>query len=878
MRTLRAFWMRLYSLFDRARGERELTEEIESHLQMQIDDNLRRGMTPAEARRAALIVSGGIESAKEAYRDRLGLPGLENLLQDVRYALRTLRKSPGFTLTALLTLTVGIGANTAIFSAIHAVLLRPLPYRDPGRLVMVWTDDPKHDIHQEGVSYPNFEDWRRMNRTFEDMALFSRGVSATLTGGLEPEHVEPAVVSANLFSVLGVRPLTGRVFSTEETRNGDRVLVVSYGLAMRRFGGAASALGGTLEVDGVPWRVIGVMPASFQFPNAETAFWEQLTSFRAWRGVQRERYSDWGRVIARLKPHVTLAQAQADMDSVGKRLEAAYPPAGVEAAGFAGFGVNLIPLMAQITGKQLPLALWVLMGAVLLVLLIACVNVANLLLARGAARWREIAVRQALGAPRRRIVQQLLTESLLLAGAAGALGCGLAAGGIRLLVSLGPRNLPRLDEVRMDPAVLAFTFCVSLLAGVLFGLTPSIRLSRAGSALGLRNSSAGSGIRFRSVLVIGEVAMSVVLLSGAGLLIHSFLRVQAVDPGFRPEQVLTIRISSSASRSSTAGFYSELLERVNSLPGVTASGIIEDVLQRRNPDFQIMIADRPGQPAEPISGDAISPGYFEAMGVRLLRGRTFSRWDARAAPRVVIINETMAQHLWPGDDPVGKRFRDADAQPDDPWWTIIGVVSDMRRQGLEREPIAQLFWSHLQRPVGTMDLVVRAASAPMKLASGVRDLVHSIDKKAAVFQISTLEGRMAESLGPRRFQSLLLALLSAIALGLATVGIYGVMHYSVALRTNEIGIRMALGARATGVVAMILRQGLALSVCGLAIGVMGALPVSRVLSGLLFGVTPSDPATFVTVAALTGAATVLACSIPAWWAARIDPLSALRYE
>jgi predicted permease len=879
MRSIRAFLLRVTALFDKERRERDLAEEIESHLQMRIEDNIRAGMAPAEARRAALIESGGLESAKEAYRDRRGLPGLESLMQDLRYALRTLRKSPGFTLTALLTLAVGIGANTAIFSTINAVLLRPLPYRDPGRLVMLWTDDPKHDIHQEGVSYPNFADWRRMNQSFEDMATFSRGVSRILTGGQEPEYVEPAVVSSNLFAVLGVRPLIGRLFSAEEIEKGEHVIVVSHNLWIRRFGGSPSVIGNALEVDGAPWRVIGVMPASFQFPNAQVPFWQQLTSFRGWPDWQRERYGDWGRVIGRLKPRVTLAQAQTEMNAIGKRLELAYPPAGVEAAVFAGFGVNLVPLTIQITGQQLPLALWVLMGAVLFVLLIACVNVANLLLARGAARSHEIAVRQALGAPRRRIVQQLVTESLLLAGVAGALGFGLAAVGTRLLVSRGPRNLPRLDEVRIDPAVLAFTLGVSVLAGILFGLAPSLRLSRAGSAFNQRNSNAGSsGTRIRGVLVIVEVALSVILLSGAGLLIHSFLRVQAVDSGFRPERVLTMRVSSSGSRKANAAFYGEVLDRVHSLPGVRASGIIEDVLQRRNPDFQITIADRAAQPAEPISGDGVSPGYFDAIGVRLLKGRPFSSWDAASSAKVAIVNETMARHLWPAGDAIGQRFRDADAQPNDPWYTIVGIVSDMRREGLEREPIAQIFWSHLQRPVGTMDLVVRAASDPMGLVSAIRTQIHSVDKKAAVFRISTLEDRLGESLAPRRFQSLLLGLLSTIALGLAAVGIYSVMHYSVALRTSEIGIRMALGARPVAVVGMIIRQGLALTVFGLAIGLAGALLITRVFSSLLFGVTPADPATFTVVPALISAVTVLACCIPAWRAARIDPLLALRYE
>jgi predicted permease len=879
MRMIRTLLLRLMGLFNKEQKDRNFIDELECHLQMEIEDNLHSGMTLAEARRAALIRSGGLEAAKESYRDRRGLPILERLLQDFRYAFRSLLKSPGFTLTALVTLGIGIGANTAIFSTINAVLLRQLPYPDSGRLVMLWTDDRKHDVHQEGVSYPNFVDWRRMNHTFEDMAILSRAVSAILSGGQEPENVQVAVVSPNLFSVLGVNPVIGRLFSAEEIQNGNRVIVISYGLWIRRFGGSPSAIGSTLEIDGIPWRIAGVMPASFQFPDSQVPLWEPVSSFRGWPGLQRERYSDWGRVIGRLKPHVTLAQAQAEMDAIGKRLKHSYQPSGRDAAAFAGFSVNLVPLLSQITGTQLPLALWVLMAGVLFVLLIACVNVANLLIARGSARSHEIAVRQALGASRGRIVQQLLTESLLLAGTGGALGFGIAAAGVRLLISRGPRSLPRLDEIRIDPLALAFTVAVSLLAGMLFGIIPALRSSQTGSALKQRIPAAGSsGVRIRGVLVIIEIALSVILLSSAGILIHSFLRIQSIDSGFNHGQVLTMRISSSRSGEAVSAFYREILQRIDSLPGVRASGIVEDVLQRRNPDYEFMVAGRAAQPTEPISGDAASPGYFDALGVRLLRGRPFQDSDGPSSARVAIVNETMARHLWPGEDAIGRQLRAAGAMPNDPSYTIVGIVSDMRREGLEREPIAQIFWPQLQRPVAAMDLVVRTVTAPAALASAIREQIRSVDSRAAVFHVSTLDDRLDESLAPRRFQSSLLAMLAAIGLGLAAVGIYGVMHYSVTLRTAEIGIRMALGAPAGNVVGMVVRQGLTMAVAGLILGVAGALAITGIFSRLLFGVTPTDPATFTTVIGLIGAVTVLACCIPARRAVRIDPLSALRHE
>jgi predicted permease len=809
-------------------------------------------------------------------RSIMSVVWLEQFADDLRHSGRVMRGSRGFMLTAVLTLAVGIGASTAIFSLVNAVLLRPLPYHDAGRLATLWTDDPKHDVHEEGVSYPTFNDWGSLNRSFDGLAFFSRANPVTLTSGNEPERVESSVVSADFLGVLGVRPELGRDFSPDDVQRREPVIVLSHALWQRRFGASPTAIGSTLEVDGVPRIVIGVMPASFQFPSSDVQLWEQLTGFRRWRNIEKDRYSDWGRVIGRLKPSVTVAAAQLEMGEIGQRLERAYPPSARD-ADFAGFGVNVVPLTVQITGRTLPLALWVLFGGVLFVLLIACVNVANLLLSRGAARERELALRHALGAGRARIVRQLLTESLLLALVAEAVGVGLAVLGVRLLVAFAPSGLPHLDAVRIDSSVLAFASVISLVASVLFGLMPALRLSKISHALARRAGQTDlAGRRLRALLVIGEFALSVVLLCGAGLFIRSFQRVQAIDPGFRAEGVLTMRVTAAGSDADAIPFYSQVIERIGSLPGVKSVGVVEDLLQRRNPDYQVMMLGHDARSSEPLSGDAVSPDYFKAAGVQLLKGRLLSDGD-RGGPPVAIINETMARHLWPGEEPVGKQFREIDALPKHPWYVVVGVIADTRRQGLERQPIAQAFWPYFQRPSSTMDLVIRTSDAnPTRLAPTVRQELRSIDKRTTVFHVSTLEHRLDESLSPRRFQSLLLIGLAAIALGLAAIGVYALMHYSVAQRTTEIGVRLTLGAQKSVIVGMIMREGLVLAAVGVTVGLVGALVVSRLLSTLLFDISATDPLTFGLVPTIMGAAAVLASSVPAWRATTVDPMLALR--
>src|SRR5262245_12514679 len=808
----------------------------------------------------------------------------DEMFQDLRYGVRMLLKTPGFTFIAVLILALGIGANTAIFSLVKAVSLRPLPYQDSDRLAMLWTDDPKHDIHEEGVSYPNFLDWRGQNKLFTDMAICSRGYPVVLTGVDEPERVMGDLVSANLFPLLGVRPALGRAFSPDEELRRTRVVVISHGLWRRRFGAAPDAIGKTLEIDGQTSQVIGVMPADFYFPNKDTQLWEPVTMARYWEGSYAERFADPWRVVGRLKPQATFDQAQAEMNAIGQRLAQAYPTTDDD---FAGFGVNVVPLSVQFTGKNLRLALWILLGAVVFVLLIACANVANLLLARGAAREREFAVRAALGAGRGRLIRQLLTESAFLALVSGLLGLGLAALGVRALVAFAPPDTPRLDDVTIDPGVLGFTACVSLLSGLLFGLAPAWKVSRSNPNEALKESGRGSsdGLRLRQtrgLLVVVECALAVALLASAGLMIRSFIRLESVDPGFKPEGLFLARVSltqsTNRSRAQTATFFRRVIEQVAALPGVHAAGAIEDFIMRRNPDNAITVEGRAPDDARQGAGELIaeriSHDLFQALAMPLLKGSFFTRQETLDS-RVVVINETLARRYFPGEDPIDKRFKFGGPQSQNNWFEIVGVVGDLRRQKLEKQAVSEVYAPGVSN---NMDLLVRVNADPLALVGPIRREIKSVDPTAAVYGLST-GTRLVERLGAgRRFQTGLLALFAMVALVLATMGIYGVMRYAVAQRTHEIGIRLALGARSADVLRLIIGQGMRLTLIGVATGLLASFALSRVMTRLLFGVSATDPVTFAGVTlALMGAAS-LACYLPARRATKVDPLTSLRYE
>lgn len=834
------------------------------------------------------------------------------LIQDLRYGVRMLRRNPGFTAVAVLTLALGIGANTAIFSVINAVLLRPLPFKDAGSLAMLWTDDAKRGIHEGVTAYATISDWRTQSKSFADIAIFT-GNPLTLTGLDQPERVKGAFVSANLFPLLGIEPALGQTFSADQEEQREEVVVLSYGLWQRRYGGSLDVIDKRLDIDGDmnSWkldarapRIIGVMPVGFYFPDKETQLWEPATVYWRWKGESIERFSAdarrWG-AVGRLKSGATSLTAQAEMTAISQRLSTEYSvPA--DTPDFPGFAVNVVRLLDQITGKQLQLALWVLLGAVGFVLLIACVNVANLMLARGTAREREFAIRTALGARRRRLTRQLLTESAVLAGVGGLLGVGLAGLSLESLVAIAPAGIARLDEIKLDTSVLLFSFGVSVLTGLLFGLAPAWKVSRTDPSHALKEGSGSSGAlrvrQIRGALVAAECALALVMLVGAGLLIHSFIRLRAVDPGFRSAGVLLARVSLPSDPGKLSGeariahrqeMFFEFADRISALPGVQSAGTVSNFLIKGTPDDAITIEGRApmsnGQATNQLAVSAVSPGFFETMEVPLLRGRFFTRADAIAAnqilfafghrptaPEPVVINDSFARRFFPDEDPIGKRLLYSSKNY---VYEIVGVVGDMHRQGLEKEAIAEYFVPYRS---ATGDIVVRTESDPLAISANVRDAIRSVEKNGMILNITTVDSQMGELSAQRSFQTRMLALFAGVALLLAMVGIYGVMQYTVAQRTQEIGIRIALGARSRDVLRLVVGQGMKLALIGIAAGLIAALWLTDVTSHLLFGVSSHDPATFVAAVLLLAGVALLACFLPARRAAKVDPMVALRYE
>ena len=871
---------RLRALFRRESVLRDIEEELRIHVEMETEINIKRGMPPDEARAVALKSFGHPGRNTERGYDIRGGGWLEALWQDLRYGARMLFKQPGFTAIAALTLGLGIGANITIFSVVNAVLLRPLPYPDADRLVFLWSEAPAQNIRERASAYANVADWREQNKSFEDIAASDPTV-VTLTGAAEPEQVMSVRASANLFPLLGVAPMLGRTFTADEEQQQARVVVLSHGLWRRRFGASPNVLGQTLEIDGASSQVIGVMPERFR-SGKETPIWEPHTLFPDWEAQKAQRGTGSWQVVGRLKPQVSLAQAQVEMSAIAQRLEQAFPVAN------KGLGVNLVPLQLHYTGSNVRLALWMLFGAVALVLLIACTNVANLMLARGITREREMAIRIALGAGRIRLMRQMLTESALLSLLGGAVGLLIASWGIRAILSFSPPNIRNLDSVTIDTRVLAFTTVVALLTSLLFGLAPALKISQAqpGAALKEGRSASGgvSGRRLRSLLLITEFSLTVLLLAGAGLLLRSFSKLQAVDPGFDPARVLHMQLTPA--RNGTADqwrfFYQQVSERIAALLGVEAAGLTEEIFRSGNPDGLITIEggspDSSATARIPFSEDVISEGFFQTLRVPLRKGRFFNAQDNQAAVRVTIINETMARRFWPGEDALGKRFKLGPAQSTNPWLTVVGVVGDMRRQSLERQPIAQIFQPYLQSSARRLILLIRTTGEPIHLAPVVRSEIRALDKTVLVNGIATLESQLDQRVAERRFQTWLLALFSALALLLAAVGIYGLMSYTVTQSTREFGIRMALGAQPRDLVRLVIGHGLVLSATGVVIGLVAAFALTRVLAGLLFGVTTTDPTTFLVAPLVLLLVALLACFVPARRATKVDPMVALRHE
>lgn len=802
---------------------------------------------------------------------------METLFRDIRYGIRSLLKRPGFTMIAVIALALGIGANTAIFSLVNAVLLQPLPFAEPDRLVWVW-GNIRNGTSRASVSPPDFLDYRQQNTTFEEFAAaFGAPLPLNLTGSGEPERLTAAGVTGNYFNALGAQPQLGRTFLLENEKPGsDQVAVLSHGLWQKRFGGDPTIINKTVVLDGRSFAVIGVMPQDFNFPQA-AELWVPI-NFEIADGM-KIRKAHFLRPIGKLKNGVTLAQAQADLDVIAARLEEQYPDSNLS------WSLRLVSLREQLVGNTRP-TLFILFGAVGFVLLIACANVANLLLVRAAGRQKEIALRTALGAGRFRIVRQMITESVLLALIGGALGTILAVWGIELLVKLSEGNIPPTAQVRIDATVLTFTLLTSIFTGVLFGLAPALRTMNLNLIESLKEggrsgAEGGQRNRTRSLLVVLESAVAVVLLIGAGLLVRSLIQLQNVSPGFDPHNVLTMRVDLPRQKYATAekagNFFSQLEGRIDSLPGVEQVGLISELPLSGQPnDMPYTVEGRPPVPSDQAYDDdfrRVNTQYFSAMRIPFLRGRNFTEQEVRQSAKVVIISDLLARQVFPNEEPIGKRLIMAMGnQP----FEIIGIVGDIRHRGLESTPLPAMYMPSNQAP--WMNIVVRTQGDPASLAGAVRNEVRAIDPDQPVAMVRTMDEWMETAVAGPRYRTALLALFAFVALVLASTGIYGVMSYSVTQRTHEIGVRMALGAKRSDVMKLVVRQGMSLVVIGVGIGIVGAIALTRVMATLLFGVTAKDPFTFVAVAALLTLVAFVACYLPARRATKVDPLVALRYE
>jgi predicted permease len=854
--------------FRKKRPASDLADEIESHLAIEADD---LPGSRADAEDAARRAFGNATRVQESFYEQGRYLPWDNFKRDLRLALRLFSRRPGFTAVVVATLALGIGANTAIFSVINAVLLRPLPYTQPDRLAMLWSEDSTHGLMQGRVSLLNFEDWKTRSHAFQSMTSYAGQTFLLSSQDGNPERMRSYRVDANFFPLLGVEPILGRVFTPDEVKRGESVVVLTYGLWQRRFGGASQVLGEDLTMDGRKARIIGVMPASFQQIFANTQLFEPITAHPYWAARDRSSSRDFSTwyVLGRLRPGASWDGTQAEMAAIAQQIKREHP----ESKSLPE--IRVVPLHDQTTGR-VQLSLAVLFGSVFLMLLIACINVANLLLARGSAREREFSVRRALGAGKARLAAQLLTESLVLSVAGGSLGLALAAALIRALIAFGPKGIPRIAEARIDPQVLLFTLAVSVFAAVVSGLWPAMR----GNNTTLARSRHWTTVAHRSVrnaLVIGEFSITLILLAGAGLLVHSFVKLQSVDPGFRSDKLLDMRIDLHVGKTvdQQIAYFRDAIERVDALPGVQSAAAITAFLQS-DPEDAVEIPGRPLQRPGPCE-DQIAGPYFETAGIPLRKGRLFTEQDRRGSPAVAIINEAMARAYWPGEDPIGKQFRFPRGNAS-PWISVVGVSGDMHRQGLEKQVAPQVFRPHAQVTDNMLELIVRTSADPQLIAQSVRSEIQSLDKSVARFDVTTVDQQLGDQTAERRFQTLLIGLFSLAAMLLSAIGIYGLMHYFVVQRSNEIGVRIALGARSANVLGLVLRQGLSLACIGILIGIAGALGLTQLLSSLLYGVTSTDPLTFATAPAVLLTVAALACWIPARRAARIDPVIALRQD
>jgi len=878
-------WHRFRSLVVRDGLERGLDEEIRFHIDQQTDKNISAGMTPAEARRQALMRFGGTERVKEDTRDEFRPALFEDFLRDLRYGARSLARARGFTAVATLTLALGIGANTAIFSVVNGVLLKPLAYREPDRLVFVWERNVAIGKDRDLVAPPNYQDWQAQNSVFDALGAY-RFNGFSLTGSGEPESLTAITATASLFRVLGVDALIGRTFTAEEEQRRDRVVVLRHDFWQRRFGGDRSLVGKSITLTGTPFTVVGVMPPEFRFPEGNPGDLYSPLIFAPNELQGRRTHSLT--VVGRLENGVTIAAAQANMTTLARGIAAADQGSNPDAAVVGAHDLIV---------EDVRLGLFVLLGTVAFVLLIACANVANLLLVRASSRRGEMAMRSALGAGRRRLIRQLLTESVLLAMVGSALGMAVAWSALGLLVRFSPPGLPRVDQVSIDVTVLLFVTVVALMAGIGFGVAPALQVSGANLVAATQESRVRRQ-RGRAALVVAEVALSLMLLAGAGLMIRSFVKLQNLDLGFESADVLTAQIFLPGNRypvdpgqfrptppgvtpllSKPAVFYTRLMETLATTPGIESVGAVSSL--PLNPvgidyDMPVIIEGRP----KPRVGEEpqadfrmATPDYFRTMRVALTSGRLFTEFDGPDSGPVMIINDTMARQMFPGEDPIGQRVLLYGKARE-----IVGVVASVKHHGFSRDPRPEMVVPNRQFQLGGMTIVARSRLDPSVLGATITRAVHAIDSELPVSRVRTMNEYQSASVAQPRFTALLLAGFAALAMLLALVGVYGVMAYTVSQRTREIGVRIALGADRQDVVWMVVRHGVALAGIGIVIGLLGAAAGTRVMERLLFGVSATDPLTFLAAAVALGLASIAATCVPALCAARVAPVTALRCE
>ncbi|HYL78079.1 MAG TPA: ABC transporter permease [Bryobacteraceae bacterium] len=859
------------------RRDDDIDRELRTHLDLEAEEQRDAGLNARDARYAARRAFGNTTLIKEVVREMTGWTSFERLAQDLRYGARLVRRTPGFSIVAILTLALGIGANTAIFSVVNALLLRPLPFHDPNNLVRLSPTNTKTGLAPYSVtSYPDFLDWKNQSHSFEQVEGYVPR-TFNLTGGDQPQRVSGLRTSAGFLQLLGVEPILGRVFLPDEIRSGqDHLVLLSEGLWHSRFAGDPGILGKTVQLNDETYTVIGIFPAAFQFPP------DRPVVIVLPQPPDPSRGHGFVNVAARLKPGVSLPQAQAEMDTIARGLELQYPKEDKDK------GVRVLALQESYVRSFRP-GLLIFLGAVGFVLLIACANVANLFLSRTAGRQKELVVRAAMGAGRLRLMRQLLTESALLGLAGGAVGLLFAYWGMKGLVVLvrSTFSVASLDAVSIDGVVLSFTLGISLLVGLFAGLAPALGASRLDLNDTLKEGSRGlSGNRRRSrirgALVMAEIALALVLLIGAGLMLKSFLLLNQVDPGVRPQNVLAMSFSLGgkkyAKTQARAPFMDALLHRIERIPGVQSAAVVTNIPLTNDDDaLGISIEGRPDPKQKPVVRfNIVGPGYLRTLGIPLLKGRDFSARDTEAAPTVAIINQAMAREFWPHQDPIGARIS-SDGQH---WYSIEGVIGDVRQRGLRADPVPEIYLSYLQDPYAWpyLSLLVRTASDSMKLVPTIQSSIWSVDKNLPIAGVTTMEQIRSGSIAQPRLTALLLTVFASLALILASVGIYGVVAYSVTQRTHEMGLRMALGARVTDVLGMVVGQGMVLVGCGIALGLAGAFAMTRVLAKFLWSVKPTDPLTFISVSLLLALVALLASYIPARRATKVDPMVALRYE